>query len=45
MTVISIALSVAIAAVWVATIAWARNRSADSDLGCVSEQWIAEHRL
>ena len=45
MTIVWIVVGVAIAGALVKGIIRARSLSSESDLGCVSHQWIAEHRL
>jgi hypothetical protein len=45
MGVIWIVVSVVIAGALAKGVIWTRNRSSESDLGSVSHQWIAEHRL
>jgi hypothetical protein len=45
MGVIWIVVGVAIAGGLTKAIMRARNRRTELDLGCVSHQWIAEHRL
>ena len=45
MAVIWIVVGVAIAGAFAKGIIRARNRTSESELGFVSHQWIAEHRL
>jgi hypothetical protein len=45
MGVIWIVFGVAIAGALAKRIVWARNRSSEANVGFVSDQWIAEHRL
>lgn len=44
MTLVWIVLGLAVLGA-AAKIAWPRQRDSQSDLGFVSEQWLAEHRL
>jgi hypothetical protein len=45
MTGVWIVLAVVVVAVIARTIGWSRGDTARSDLGSVSHQWVAEHRL
>ena len=45
MTGVLIVLAVGVVAVLVRTIGWSHGDTSRSDLGSVSHQWVAEHRL